>query len=248
MELYDNFSTAGTDGEPDPRRWVIGQMVVDGQVVWTWRDKDLKVSAGQGACELDIPVFTAQHDTVGIFDNPKVLFCSTGHFKVGDQPLRMQAKMACEFHGGDLSSYADGFAGFHALDFSTGTVMDVVGNGNRLWAIIERLPIPGLVSPVEPFIEFHDLGIESAPMREHVVGIEYDPEKQLGRWFVDGEVRYEREVKMNPQAFFVAFGLLTLHDQVDGKSVSNKGQGGRGRWSDFAYENAAEVFYPYGGG
>jgi hypothetical protein len=247
VELYDDFSTPGPGGEPDPRKWTIGQMVVDGQVVWTWRDKDLQVQSGPAGCELQIPVFTAQHDTVGIFDNPKVLYCSTGHLRVGDRPLRMQARMACEFNG-DLSSYADGFAGFHALDFGTGTVMDVVGNGNRLWAIIERLPIPGLDSPVEPFIEFHDLGLQSAPLQEHLVGIEYDPQRKLGRWLVDGEVRYEREVLMNPQAFFFAFGLLTLHPQVDGRSVSNKGQGGRGRWRDFSYENAAEVFYPYGGG
>jgi hypothetical protein len=192
-----------------------------------------------------VPVFSAQHDEVGIFDNPKILFCSKGHLRIGDQPIRMQAQMACEFNG-DLSSYADGFAGFHALDFSTGTVMDVVANGNRLWAIIERLPIPGLVSPVEPFIEFHDLGIQSAPLKEHLVGIEYDPATRQGRWLVDGEVRYEREVLMNPQAFFFAFGLLTFHPQVDGKSVSNHGQGGRGIWRDFAYDGAAELFYPYG--
>jgi hypothetical protein len=157
----------------------------------------------------------------------------------------MQARMAAEFNG-DLASYADGFAGFHALDFTTGTVMDVVANGNRLWAIIERLPIPGLDSPVAPFIEIHDLGVQSAPLQEHLVGIEYDPQRRQGKWLVDGEVRYERAVLMDPQAFFFAFGLLTLHPQVDGKSVSNHGQGGRGIWRDFTYDGAAELFYPYG--
>lgn len=244
MQLYDDFSTE-TNGEPDSSKWVVGRMVVDGQVIWTWRDRNLQVECGSGRCKLDVPVFTAQHDEVDIFDNPKILFCSTAHFRIGTEPIRMQAKMACEFNG-DLSSYADGFAGFHALDFSTGTVMDVVANGNRLWAIIERLPIPGLDSPIEPFIEFHDLGIESAPLKEHLVGIEYDPAARRGRWLVDGEVRYEREIQMNPQTFFFAFGLLTFHPQVDGKSVSNHGQGGRGSWRDFEYAGAAEVFYPYG--
>lgn len=246
MQLYDDFTTT-TDGEPDSRKWAVGQMVVDGQVVWTWRDRNLRVACGDGRCTLDVPVFTAQHDVVDIFDNPKILYCSTGHLRVGEQPLRMQARMACEFNG-DLSSYADGFAGFHALDFSTGTVMDVISNGRRMWAIIERLPIPGLDSPVAPFIEFHDLGIDTAPHQEHLVGVEYDPVTRTGRWLVDGAVRFEREVLMNPQAFFFAFGLLTFHPQVDGKSVSNHGQGGRGTWRDFAYDGAAEVFYPSGGG
>jgi hypothetical protein len=140
--------------------------------------------------------------------------------------------MSCEFNG-DLSDYRDGFAGFHVLDFNSGTVMDVVANGNRLWAIVERLPIPGLESPVEPFIEFHDLGIQSAPRREHSVAVEYDPQTRMARWIADGHVGYEREILMDPQSFFLAFGLLTLWPQENGKSVSNKGQGGQGRWGAF---------------
>jgi hypothetical protein len=243
MELYDNFATTDASGEPDSSKWQVGQMVMDGQVIWTWRDKNLRVKCGEGACELDIPVFSAQHDEVGIFDNPKILYFSRGHLRVGEEPLRLQARMACEFNG-DLSSYEDGFAGFHALDFNTGTVMDVVANGNRLWAIIERLPIPGLASPVEPFIEFHDLGVPSSPMQEHLVAVEYDPQAKQACWLVDGFVRYKREVLMDPKSLFFAFGLLTLHPQVDGKSVSNHGQGGRGRWRDFRYSGAAEVVYP----
>jgi hypothetical protein len=246
MQLYEDFQHCGPGGEPDPAKWTIGQMVMsDGTVAWIWRDRNLKVACGGGRCELDIPVFTAQHDEVGIFDNPKVLYCSRSHFRVGAEPLRLGAKMAGAFNG-NLSSYEDGFAGFHALDFTTGTVMDVVGNGNRLWAIVERLPIPGLVSPVEPFIEFHDLGIQSAPLQEHAVAVEYDPVAKRGSWHVDGQLRYEREILMDPQALFFAFGLLTLRPQVAGRSVSNHGQGGKGIWRDFAYSGAAEVFNPYG--
>lgn len=231
-EIYDDFAQATPDGEPSHDKWVIGQMVVEGQVVWTWRDQNLKVSTGGGYCELDIPVFSAEHHEVGIFDNPKVLFCSGKVWQLGGRPIRFESRMSCRFNG-DLSDYKDGFAGFHVLDFNSGTVMDVVGNGNRLWAIIERLPIPGLVSPVEPFIEFHDLGVQSAPNMEHSVGVEYDPQSRMARWLVDGKVGYEREILMDPQSFFLAFGLLTLHEQVDGKSVSIKGQGGSGKWGAF---------------
>ncbi len=232
VEIYDDFSITTPDGEPTPGKWVIGQMVVDGQVIWTWRDENLQVSTGSGYCELNIPVFSAEHHEVGIFDNPKVLFCSSKVWQHGGRPIRFESRMSGEFNG-DLSDYRDGFAGFHVLDFNSGTVMDVVGNGNRLWAIVERLPIPGLDSPVEPFIEFHDLGIQSAPGMEHGVAVEYDPQSRMARWIVDGKVGYEREILMNPQSFFLAFGLLTLHEQVDGRSVSNKGQGGRGKWGPF---------------
>jgi hypothetical protein len=225
IELYDDFNTAGPDGGPDPQKWVIGQMVNEGQVLWTWRDNNLMTQTGQGRCRLNIPVFSASHDSVGIFDNPKVLYCTTKLWDTTSGVKGFRTSLGGSFNG-DTSDYKDGFAGFHVLDFATGTVMDIVSNGKRLWAIFERLPIPGLESPVEPFIDFYDLGVETEPYREHDVEIRYDADRARAQWIVDGEVKLEKDVPMRPQSVFISRGVLTLHPQVDGQSVSNKGQGG----------------------
>ncbi|MCH7471533.1 hypothetical protein IIA79_01075 [bacterium] len=225
MELYDGF----TGGKMDPERWEVGQMVQDGQVVWTWRDRNLQVQVEAGCIELSIPVFSLYHDEVGIFDNPKALYFSKKHWPIAEKPVSFKTTLAAEFSG-NTTDYKDGFASFHVLDFNTGTVLDVIANGNRLWAIRERLPVPGLASPVEPFIEVIDLGVESSPMQAHEVEIEYDPHTTEARWSVDGVERLRKDVPMDPREVFIALGLLTLHPQENGKSVSCKGQGGRGRW------------------
>lgn len=227
IELYDDFRAPGPDGGPDPARWAIGQMVQDGQVIWTWRDQNLRATVGDGLCRLDIPVFTAQHDSVGIFDNPKALFCTTKLWDTTGPPMSFRTQIGGSYNG-DTSDYRDGFSGFHVLDFNTGTVMDVVTNGRKFWAIFERLPIPGLDSPVEPFIDFYDLGVETEPGRLHSAEVWYDPGAATGRWLVDGQVKLEKQVPMRPQSVFLSLGVLTLWPQVDGKSVSCKGQGGTG--------------------
>jgi Family of unknown function (DUF6081) len=227
VELYDDFKSPGVDGGPDPARWVIGQMENEGQVLWVWRDENLQPVVGGGRCALDIPVFSLSHDTVGIFDNPKVLYCTKKLWDTSGGALSFRTRLGGIFNGDD-KDYRDGFACFHVLDFVTGTVMDVATSGRKFWAIFERLPIPGLVSPVEPFIDFHDLGVDTEPGHMHDVELWYDPATATGRWLVDGEVKLELHVPMRPQSVFLSLGVLTLWPQVDGKSVSCKGQGGTG--------------------
>ena len=62
------------------------------------------------------------------------------------------------------------------IDFASGTVMDIVANGRKLWSITERLDIPGQASEVEPFGKFYELDVASMSYDEHT-----------GRIFIDGD-------------------------------------------------------------
>ena len=234
-EVYDDFS----GNELDPQRWVVGQMIHEGQVLWTWRDDNLRVWVEGGRARLEIPEFSLRHEQVQMFDNPKALFCSTKIWSLGEGPISFRTRMG-GLVTGDPDDHRDGFASFNVLDFTTGTVLDVISNGNHIWAVYELLDIPGVDKPVAPFTEVVELDVATAPMQEHDVEVRYDPGSGVAEWLVDGKVLMTREVAMNPQSFFLAFGLITLHPLTEAGSVSVRGQGGQASYGPFVVEGAGE--------
>lgn len=235
MELYDDFS----GDELNPEKWRIAQMTTpEGEVIWTWQDENLTTTVGDGRVRLSIPQFSLQHDTVPMFDNPKALYASMKMWQL-DGPVSFKTTIAADITG-DKDDYRDGFASFNVLDFATGTVLDIVANGGRLWGIYELLDIPGIDKPREPFAEFIDLGVETGPMQEHEGEVRYHPGNKIAQWVIDGEVRAQKLVEMDPQQFFLAFGIITFHPITDGRSTSLRGQGGRAQFGPVYIEGAAE--------
>jgi hypothetical protein len=226
MQTYDAFAGPALDAE----LWVPGAVRLGDDVIWTYADPGLVTTVRDGVCELAIERFSLRHHGIQMFDNPKALYFSKRNWLVAGQPLSFGCRLAAQFSGND-SDYRNGFASFNALDFATGTVMDIVGNGRKLWAITERLDIPGLESPIAPFSEVVDLQVATEPLREHAVEVRYDPGAHEVRYIVDGVERYRRAIETAPRSIMLGLGLITLYPIADGVSTSCRGQGGRGRFS-----------------
>lgn len=226
MTLYDTF-----DGPAlNPEKWVTGAVRMGDEVIWTYADPGLVTTVGAGTCEVAIARFTQCHHGVQMFDNPKALYFSTRTWLAGAAAMSFSCRLAAEFTG-DTADYRNGFASFNVLDFATGTVMDIVSNGHKLWAITERLDIPGLELSVPPYSEVVELNVDTAPLREHEVEVRYDPAAHEVRYLVDGAVRYQRELPTAPKSLMLGMGLITLYPIENGASTSCRGQGGRGRYS-----------------
>lgn len=229
MTLYDDFSSPALDAS----RWAIARVPLGNDNYWYYKDEEARLTCGGGHCIIDIPRFTAKHDQVQIFDNPKHLYLATTSWATDRGQVAFSTTLAAEVTG-EPDDYRDGFASFNVLDFESALVLDIIANGHHVWAIYERLLIPGVTTAEEAFTEVVELAVETAPMKEHECRIEYDAERGRALWFVDGEERLVREgIPVTASRLTIGFGIITLHEIRDGKSTSCRGQGGKGRWGAF---------------
>jgi len=225
MELYNNFSSARLDAE----RWQVGAIPLGDGEYWHYRDDNAKVECGGGHCRIEIPRFSMHHDQVQILDNPKYLYMATYSWPTSYGVAVFKTRLAGQVTG-DPDDYRDGFASFNVLDLNTGMVFDIATNGTHVWAIYERLLIPGVTTPGEAFTEAIDLKVETEPLREHVLQVTYDRAGGRVHYAVDGRERAMREnLPVVVQQLTAGFGLITLQPITDGKSISCKGQGGECR-------------------
>ncbi|MEP0814771.1 MAG: hypothetical protein HRF49_08925, partial [bacterium] len=219
--LYDDFSGSTLD----PFKWTIAAAPLGDGSFWYWRDVNAIETQAGGRFSIDIPKFSSNNDIVQIFDNPKHLYLANMSWPTGGGPARFSCVLAGSVTG-DPDDYRDGFASFNVLDFESAMVFDIVTNGHRIWAIYERLLIPGATTPEQAFTEVVDLGVPTVPMREHEVAVEFDGAGASVRFFVDGaELLVRENVPAVPSQLTCGFGLITLWPIENGKSVSCKGQG-----------------------
>lgn len=231
MAVYDDFSS----GSLNPELWAKGEIRDGEKLVWRWIDPAFRTVVSSGRLTLAVERYSLSHDTVQIFDNPKVLFLSTRAWPVGQRPLKFSCTLAADCTG-DLDDIRNGFASFNVLDFATGTVMDIVANGRKLWSITERLAIPGLGEPTPPYSDCYGLEAASSPGQEHEVAVVYDPWAGEVSYQVDGAERQRRALPTRPASLMLGMGLITLRPIENGRSVSCQGQGGLGRWGRIAVE------------
>jgi hypothetical protein len=229
MVTYDDFSSDA----PSPEFWQVAGVPLGDGAFWMYQDANARVSCSDNRCTISIQQFSRHHDTVQIFDNPKQLYLSTHAWATGGGPLTFATTMAANCTG-DAADYRDGFASVNVLDFASGMVFDIASSGRRLWAIYERLLIPGVTTEDEAFTEVVDLQVDTAPDREHEVAVIVDSAAGRVDYLVDGEPRLTREnLPATPESLVAGFGLITLHPIENGRSVSCRGQGGEGRWGPF---------------
>ena len=230
MELYDDFSGAC----PSEDKWQVAAVPLGPDEFWFYRDDNAKVDCAKNRCEIDIPVFSKQHSQVQIFDNPKQLFLATRAWETGAGPLSFSTTMSGAVSG-NPEDYRDGFASFNVLDFASAMVFDIVSNGSHLWAIYERLLLPGVTTGADAFTEVIDLGLATSPEQIHELQITYDAAANSVSYCVDGtELLVRDNIPVPVKQLTTGFGLITLHPIEDGKSVSCKGQGGKGSWGAFS--------------
>jgi hypothetical protein len=229
MITYDDFSSE----TPSPTAWQVARAPLDGGNFWTFADANAVISCRAKRCMIDIPRFSLRNDYVQIFDNPKLLYLSTHVWPTAMGPLTFRTTMTANVSG-NPDDYRDGFVSLNVLDFATGMLFDVASNGHHLWAVYERLLIPGAITEEQAFTEVIDLGVDTAPDREHEVGIVFDGAAGKVEYLVDGKLCLTREgVPVLPQTLMAGFGIVTLHPIQNGESVSCRGQGAKGSWGSY---------------
>lgn len=224
-------------GQLNDSDWQLAGVPLGDGNFWMYQDRKARIRLGNDEIEINIPRFSAHHDQVQIFDNPKQLYLTKSGYEPGPAGLLgFSCRMKAEISNGDLSDYRDGFCAFNVLDFASAMVFDIVSNGRKIWAIYERLFIPGLTTPEQAFTNVVPVKRETSPDEFLQCMVIYDGIKDRAEYYVDGQLVYSAEnVPVKIEKLQTGFGIITLHPIENGKSVSCKGQGGRGNWGGFAF-------------
>jgi hypothetical protein len=228
---FDGFEADGLD------RWSVLEMPIGDGDVHRHEDPDATVRVVGEVAEVDIPRFSLAFDGIHMLDDPKQMFVFGETLPVATEgTTRFGAEVAAESYGGCADDPRDGLATFNVVDLTSGMVFDVAASATHVWAIRERLPVPG-VAAEEGFTylaesPFAQLAQDADAF--HRCAIEFDPGRREVRWLVDDERIYHAAgVEPFPTAVTIAFGIATLHPQPEGVSISIRGQGMRARWRRF---------------
>ncbi len=218
------------------KSWHIAGIPLGDGKHFMYEDTNAQIALGDNDITIDIPKFSHAHDQVQIFDNPKQLYLTKDGYRPGTEGVvAFSCKMKASIRGGNLNDFRDGFCAFNVLDFSTGMVFDIVSNGTQIWAIYERLFIPGLVEEKQAFTKVVNIDYPTSPADFLDCLIVYNQKNNHAGFFIGDKLIYEAiNIPVKIENLFVGFGLITLHPIIEGKSVSCKGQGGTGTWRDFA--------------
>jgi hypothetical protein len=158
--------------------------------VWAWEEPRARLEARNGGLAVTVDAFTRKHNHVHMFDDPKQLYGSTRTLPVsGDGETVFEVEMGAETYRSNADDIRDGFAGFNAMDFSTGMIFDFVSTGKKIGAIYQRLLIPGLTDEKTAFtylIESPFSGIRTEPGEMHNYSARLDALRRKAEWHVDG--------------------------------------------------------------
>lgn len=222
-------------GKFNDKHWQVAGIPLGDGTYFMYEDKAAQMTIVGDNIVIDIPKFTHFHDQVQIFDNPKQLYLSKSGFAPGAEGIvAFSCNMKARITGGAPQDFRDGFCAFNVLDFSTGMVFDIVSNGSQVWAIYERLLIPNVINEDKAFTKVISVDYSVNFDNSLDCMIIYNRIDNRTSYYLGDRLIYEAlNIPVKIDSLFMAFGLITLHPLVDGKSVSCKGQGGTGIWGDF---------------
>jgi hypothetical protein len=162
-------------GKLNGNEWQLAGVPLGDGNFWMYQDRNAAIEFADDAIEIHIPRFSAHHDQVQIFDNPKQLYLTKSGYEPGpDGILAFSCGMKASIIKGDSGNYHDGFCAFNVLDFESAIVFDIVSNGRKTWAIYERLLIPGVTTPQEAFTEVIPINRETSPDENLECAVVYD--------------------------------------------------------------------------
>jgi hypothetical protein len=225
------------EGELNTEFWQLAGIPLGDGNFWMYQDGNARILFDNNGINIDIAKFTVSHDTVQIFDNPKQLYLTKQEYRPGHHGIiGFSCRMHTELLNGNAKDYRDGFGAFNVLDFRTGMVFDIVANGNNVWVIYERLFIPRITTAEQAFTNVIPIEIKHLSGEALDCSVIYNRNADSTEYYVDGVLVYRAEqIPVKIDCLQTGFGIITLHPINNGKSVSCKGQGAKGTWSDFAY-------------
>jgi hypothetical protein len=221
--VYDDF----TGPELDPTRWAYLEFPPgpDG-TSWRCEEPSARTTTGDGLLTIHVERFERAHDQVQIMDNPKHLLLSTEPFAVpASSCLTVSAELGAAGIRTAPRDYRDGVASLNVLDLASGWVFDLCASGDAMFAIHERLPVPGVARPFTHVVEHPLAGLAIGPGRRHHCEVRLDAGQRTVDWRVDGVTVFDVRAVDIPERVTIGLGLITLHPIVDGVSTSLRGQG-----------------------
>lgn len=226
--IYDDFSEA----ELNPERWTILQAKGENGALHPYLDRNATVRTGDGAMELSIRPFTRFHDSDPKQNNAKQMYRSVERIPVPPTgSVTIEVDMAVRTYGQIPYDLVDAFATVNLFDLATGVVLDVAATNDCVYAIVERLVIPGVTSSEEHYIHRTVLDVPTEPGQSHRYAIRYEAETSLATWYVDGRRLYWATVAVPIEAFHLGMALFSARDLTRySRAEREHGQGATSRW------------------
>lgn len=236
MEHYDKFLTP----ELDPAKWVRARLPLGEDNFWEYYDPNTVIRTGNGRCEIEVNPFSRSHDSIQIADNPKTLFASAAPLSVGEgETLVVSARVGAEGYHHRAEDIFDAFVTFNLFDFESAVVIDFLLNGHLIYALYERLFIPGLTDETTALVREANLPVRAVPGQLYECTMSYDRARDVAEWRLDGELVYRvPDIPVKVNQFMLGMGLMTLKPIAASfpyyfpRSTSLHGQGIAGTWSE----------------
>lgn len=225
---YDDFTT----GELDPARWTIMSIAgSDGQRHW-YRDRNARVCTGDGRLELTVDPFTRFHDTDPRQNNAKQMYRSVRQFAVpATGRLTFEVDMAVRTYRQVPHDLLDAFGTVNLFDLQTGVVLNAAATNDTLYAVVERLVLPGVTRPDEHYIHRVVLDMPTEPGCAHGYAITYRAETSEVEFHVDGRLLYWTRLPVRVQSFNAGMALFSARDLSRYvRAQREHGQGGTAWW------------------
>ena len=177
--------------------------------------------------------FETAHPEHQSIDNCKHLLLSTATFLVSAlETSTFAIEMSATSLYATPHDYRDGFVTFNVIELSTGMVFDFGMRSDRLFALYERLPLPGVETPFTYIVDAPLSGRRLSPGTVVDCVLVFEPATRSVFWHVNGGFIFEARDVLFPREIVLGLGLLTLHPCADGRSQSLKVQGIRGTWQN----------------
>ena len=104
-----------------------------------------------------------------------------------------------------------GFITLNLFDFESGIVLDFLLNGRLVYALYERLYMPGVTDEDSAFTREANLAADSRPGQMHCCALIYDRGNDTAEWHIEGELAYRvANVPAKANRFSLGMGLMTL--------------------------------------
>ncbi|MBQ1023703.1 DUF6081 family protein [Micromonospora sp. C95] len=236
---YDDFTTPALD----PDRWEILRVSGNDGVRHAYQDRNARLHCGDGAFEMSIVPFSRFHDTSPIQNNAKQMYRSTQRFLApAEGELRFEVNMAVRTYGQVPYDLLDAFGTVNVFDLETGVVFNVAATNDSVYAVVERLALPGIDEPGEPYVHRVVLDVPTEPGREHHYAIAYRAETSEAAWYVDGKRAYWARIPVPVSGFHAGMALFSARDLTRyTRAEREHGQGATARWSGWTIDGCVST-------
>lgn len=225
---YDDFTGACLD----PARWTIMSTAGADGVQHRYRDRNARVRTGDGRLELTVNPFTRFHDTDPRQNNAKQMYRSVRRFSVPPAGLlTFEATMRVRTYGQVPYDLLDAYGTVNVFDLESGVVLNAAATNDTVYAVVERLALPGAAPPRGRSIHRVVLDVPTEPGQEHRYAITYRADTSEAEFHVDGRLVYGARLPVPVAGFNAGMALFSARDLARyTRAERERGQGATGWW------------------